>query len=106
MAAYNPFEDFNPAFTTYKRLPEIEDPLYGKMDISSQFDGISPDGTWIAKSNIPSETTTEKEEVFGKDIQDRMASTHAENPIEYSSSTMNQNLTKNKKQAMEFFQSK
>ena len=108
MATYNPFEDFNPAFTKYKYLeiPEIEDPLYGKMDISSQFDGISPDGTWIAKQNIPSETTTEKEEVFGKDIQDRMASTHAENPIEYSSSTMNQNLTKNKKQAMEFFQSK
>jgi len=35
MATYNPFEDFNPAFTTYKQLPEIEDPLYGKMNISS-----------------------------------------------------------------------
>ena len=70
MATYNPFEDFNPAFTRYEYLeiPEIEDPLYGKMKISSQFDGISPDGTWIAKQNIPSETKTEKEEVFGKDI--------------------------------------
>ena len=88
MATYNPFEDFNPAFTRYEYLeiPEIEDPLYGKMDISSQFDGISPDGTWIAKSNIPSETTTEKEEIFGKDIQDRMASTHAENPITFNNS--------------------
>jgi len=68
MATYNPFEDFNPAFTTYKQLPEIEDPLYGKISIPSGFDGISPDGTWIATPNIPSETTTEKEEVFGKDI--------------------------------------
>ena len=77
MATYNPFENFNPVFTKYEYL-KVEDPLYGEIDIPSEFDGISPDGTWIAKSNIPSETTTEKEEVFGKDIQDRMASTHAD----------------------------
>jgi len=67
MATYNPFENFNPVFTKYEYL-KVEDPLYGEIDIPSEFDGISPDGTWIAKSNIPSETTTEKEEVFGKDI--------------------------------------
>lgn len=83
MATYNPFEDFNPAFTRYEYLEspkETEDPLYGKISISSEFDRISPDGTWIAKSNIPNETTTEKE-VFGKNILDRMASTHAETQI-------------------------
>ena len=38
MATYNPFEDFNPAFTRYEYLeiPEIEDPLYGKMNINAR----------------------------------------------------------------------
>ena len=107
MEIYNPFEDLNPAFTTYKQLeiPEkekvtIKDPLYDSWDLPTGFSRVAEDGTYIAEPNTPE--TVE----FGKDIQDRMASTHAENPIEYSSSTMNQNLTKNKKQAMEFFQSK
>lgn len=107
MATYNPFEDLNPAFTRYEYLrePEVEkitvkDPLYDSFDLPTGFSRVAEDGTYIAEPNTPE--TIE----FDKDILNRMASTHAENPIEYSSSVMNQNLTKNKKQAMEFFQSK
>ena len=107
MATYNPFEDLNPAFTRYEylRAPEVEkitikDPLYDSFELPTGFSRVAEDGTYIAEPNTPE--TVE----FDKDILNRMASTHTENPIEYSSSVMNQNLTKNKKQAMEFFQSK
>lgn len=107
MATYNPFEDLNPAFTRYEYLrePEVEkitikDPLYDSFELPTGFSRVAEDGTYIAEPNTPE--TVE----FDKDILNRMASTHTENPIEYSSSVMNQNLTKNKKQAMEFFQSK
>lgn len=108
MAVYNPFEDLNQLYTYYKPLEEIperekvtvKDPLYDSWDLPTGFSRVTEDGTYIAEPNTPE--TVE----FDKDILNRMASTHAENPIEYSSSTMNQNLTKNKKQAMEFFQSK
>ena len=89
MATYNPFEDLNPAFTRYEylRTPEVEkitikDPLYDSLDLPTGFSRVAEDGTYIAKPNTPE--TIE----FDKDILNRMASTHAENPIEYSSPIM------------------
>ena len=39
MATYNPFEDFNPAFTRYEYLESpkvtVEDPLFGTFDFIS-----------------------------------------------------------------------
>ena len=97
MATYNPFEDFNPAFTRYEYLESpkvtIEDPLFGEFDLPDGF-RIGSNGSYIAPANTP-ETAK-----FDADILSRMAATHAE------SSSVKQDLSGNKKKAMEFFMSK
>jgi len=77
MATYNPFEDFNPAFTRYEYLESpkvtVEDPLFGNFDLPDGF-RIGSNGSYIAPANTP-ETAK-----FDADILSRMAATHAENP--------------------------
>ena len=79
MATYNPFEDFNPAFTRYEylkpekvTLSEEEDPLgiIGKLPDGFR---IGSNGSYIAPANTPEAAK------FDADILSRMAATHAEN---------------------------
>ena len=98
MATYNPFEDFNPAFTRYEYLESpkvtIEDPLFGKFDLPDGF-RIGSNGSYIAPANTPEAAK------FDADILSRMAATHAENPTEYHS--INLNIGERPKQAVQFF---
>lgn len=77
MATYNPFEDFNPAFTRYEYLESpkvtIEDPLFGNFDLPDGF-RVGSNGSYIAPANTPEAAK------FDADILSRMAATHAENP--------------------------
>lgn len=97
MATYNPFEDFNPAFTRYEYLESpkvtVEDPLFGDFDLPDGF-RIGSNGSYIAPANTPEAAK------FDADILNKMAATHAE------SSSVKQDLSGNKKKAMEFFMSK
>jgi len=79
MATYNPFEDFNPAFTRYEylELPEkeksitIDDPL-GILKMPEEY-RLGNNG-YVAPPNTP-ETVK-----FEEDIFERMAKSHSENP--------------------------
>ena len=101
MATYNPFEDFNPAFTRYEYLESpkvtIEDPLFGKFDLPDGF-RIGSNGSYIAPANTPEAAK------FDADILSKMAATHSDNSVQ--SSSVKQDLSGNKKKAMEFFMSK
>ena len=83
---YNPITDaftyYNPIEVSNNKSLKINDSLFGEQEFSDKFSGITGDGIPIANSNIPKE----EEEVFDKDIQDRMASTHAENPVTFNNS--------------------
>ena len=75
MATYNPFTDFNPAFTQYKYLePEvtkIEDPLLGINDLPEGY-RLSSTGNYIAPANTP------EAEAFDSSYLDENAQTHYE----------------------------
>lgn len=75
MATYNPFTDFNPAFTQYKYLePEvtkIEDPLFGINDLPEGY-RLSSTGNYIAPANTP------EAEAFDSSYLDENAQTHYE----------------------------
>lgn len=81
MATYNPFEDFNPAFTRYEylkpekvTLSEEEDPLgiIGKLPDGFR---IGSNGSYIAPANTPEAAK------FDTDILNKMAATHSETQI-------------------------
>lgn len=109
MAEYNPFKNFNPAFTQYHYLePEIsirkEDPLFGTINAPNEF-------TWTSTGNLAPKAAVEKVEIkdnFDTGFMSNLADTHAEPSQEISNKTYTtkQDLQGNKKRAMEFFQSK
>lgn len=103
MAIYNPFEDFNPAFTKYRYLePEVtkvEDPLFGLSNLPEGY-RLSSTGNYIAPANTP-----EAARAFDTSFIDKNAETHSE-PSQEITYTTKQDLQGNKKRAMEFFQSK
>jgi hypothetical protein len=84
MAIYNPFEDFNPAFTKYRYLePEVtkvEDPLFGLSNLPEGY-RLSSTGNYIAPANTP------ESKAFDTSFIDKNAETHSETPI--SSDTPN-----------------
>lgn len=100
MAEYNPFKDFNPAFTKYEYLePQTyNDPLFGELST----DGFSvlPNGNWVAPINQKQEET---QSYYDTSFLDEMAARHVEDNSNY---TIKQDLVGNKKRALEFFQSK
>ena len=51
MAEYNPFKDFNPAFTKYEYLESqtYNDPLFGEL--STNGFNVLPNGNWVAPTN-------------------------------------------------------
>lgn len=102
MAIYNPFEDFNPAFTKYRYLePEVikvEDPLFGLSNLPEGY-RLSSTGNYIAPAN------TLESKTFDTSFIDKNAETHSE-PSQEITYTTKQDLQGNKKRAMEFFQSK
>lgn len=102
MAIYNPFEDFNPAFTKYRYLePEVtkvEDPLFGLSNLPEGY-RLSSTGNYVAPANTPESKT------FDTSFIDKNAETHSE-PSQEITYTTKQDLQGNKKRAMEFFQSK
>ena len=104
MAAYNPFKDFNPAFTQYQYLetPKVtfESP-FGNIDFSEGF--TQRNGTYIAPPNTPEtqEYVTNNYDDLFKEMGDR----HSEISDD-SSKTVNKNVQGDKKKALEFFQSK
>ena len=102
MAIYNPFEDFNPAFTKYRYLePEVtkvEDPLFGLSNLPEGY-RLSSTGNYIAPANTP------ESKAFDTSFIDKNAETHSE-PSQEITYTTKQDLQGNKKRAMEFFQSK
>ena len=76
---YNPFQDFNPMFTTYKYYePEVttyDDPLFGKLNTPEGF-------TWSRSGNLVPRTEEKKEEkLFDSSYLDNMAATHFESTI-------------------------
>ena len=75
MAVYNPFEDFNPAFTKYRYLePEVtkvEDPLFGLSDLPEGY-RLSSTGNYIAPANTP------ESKAFDISFIDKNAETHSE----------------------------
>ena len=102
MAIYNPFEDFNPAFTKYRYLePEVtkvEDPLFGLSNLPEGY-RLSSTGNYVAPANTP------ESKAFDTSFIDKNAETHSE-PSQETIYTTKQDLQGNKKRAMEFFQSK
>ena len=102
MAIYNPFEDFNPAFTKYRYLePEVtkvEDPLFGLSNLPEGY-RLSSTGNYVAPANTP------ESKAFDTSFIDKNAETHSE-PSQEITYTTKQDLQRNKKRAMEFFQSK
>lgn len=102
MAIYNPFEDFNPAFTKYRYLePEVtkvEDPLFGLSNLPEGY-RLSSTGNYVAPANTP------ESKAFDTSFIDKNAETHSE-PSQETTYTTKQDLQGNKKKAMEFFQSK
>lgn len=104
MAAYNPFEDFNPAFTQYQYLktPKVtfESP-FGNIDFSEGF--TQRNGTYIAPPNTPE--TQEYVTNNYDDLFKEMGNRHSEISDD-SSKTVGKNVQGDKKKALEFFQSK
>lgn len=104
MAEYNPFKDFNPAFTQYQYLetPKVtfESP-FGNIDFSEGFS--QRNGTYIAPPNTPEtqEYVTNNYDDLFKEMGDR----HSEISND-SSKTVGKNVQGDKKKALEFFQSK
>lgn len=101
--AYNPFQDFNPMFTTYKYYePEVttyDDPLFGKLNTPEGF-------TWSRSGNLVPRTAQQQEEKpFDSSFMNDMAQTHSE-PSQDITYNTRQDLQGAKKKAMEFFQSK
>ena len=104
MAAYNPFKDFNPAFTQYQYLetPKVtfESP-FGNIDFSEGF--TQRNGTYIAPPNTPE--TQEYVTNNYDDLFEEMGNRHSEISDD-SSKTVGKNVRGDKKKALEFFQSK
>ena len=104
MAAYNPFKDFNPAFTQYQYLetPKVtfESP-FGNIDFSEGF--TQRNGTYIAPPNTPE--TQEYVTNNYDDLFKEMGNRHSE-INDNSSKTIGKNVQGDKKKALEFFQSK
>ena len=104
MAEYNPFKDFNPAFTQYQYLetPKVtfESP-FGNIDFSDGF--IQRNGTYIAPPNTPE--TQEYVTNNYDDLFKEMGNRHSEINDD-SSKTVGKNIKGDKKKALEFFQSK
>lgn len=105
MATYNPFKDFNPAFTQYQYLETpkvtIENPVFGNQEFSDGF--IERNGTYIAPPNTP-----ETQEYVANNYDDlfkEMGNRHSEISDD-SSKTVGKNVQGDKKKALEFFQSK
>ena len=101
--AYNPFQDFNPMFTTYKYYePEVttyNDPLFGKLNTPEGF-------TWNRSGNlVPRTAQYQEEKSFDSSFMNNMAQTHSE-PSQDITYNTRQDLQGAKKKAMEFFQSK
>lgn len=75
MAIYNPFEDFNPAFTKYRYLePEVtkvEDPLFGLSNLPEGY-RLSSTGNYVAPANTP------ESKAFDTSFIDKNAETHSE----------------------------
>ena len=108
MAAYNPFKDFNPAFTQYQYLetPKVtfESP-FGNIDFSEGF--TQRNGTYIAPPNTPE--TQEYVTNNYDDLFKEMGNRHSELTItdeDDSYKTIGKNVQGSKKRALEFFQSK
>ena len=57
MVEYNPFKDFNPAFTVYKPVErkevKIDFPLYDSPDVSDMFSYVSSSGKPVSSANTP-----------------------------------------------------
>ena len=104
MAEYNPFKDFNPAFTQYQYLetPKVtfESP-FGNIDFSEGF--TQRNGTYIAPPNTPE--TQEYVTNNYDDLFKEMGNRHSEISDD-SSKTVGKNVQGDKKKALEFFQSK
>ena len=104
MAEYNPFKDFNPAFTQYQYLetPKVtfESP-FGNIDFSEGF--TQRNGTYIAPPNTPEtqEYVTNNYDNLFKEMGNR----HSEISDD-SFKTVGQNVQGDKKKALAFFQSK
>ena len=104
--AYNPFEDFNPAFTRYEYLKpqevKIENPFGQIEDYSDWASRILPNGNIIGKPNTPE---TEK---FDMSILEKMAESHKEPEQEVVSTTSNKvgKPSENAKFALNFFKEK
>jgi len=73
MEEYNPFKNFNPAFTRYEYLEPItiDDSLYGTIKLPQDFN-LNSDGIWIAPANTP------ESKAFDTSFIDKNAETHSE----------------------------
>ena len=100
MAEYNPFKDFNPAFTQYQYLetPKVtfKSP-FGNIDFSDGF--TQRNGTYIAPPNTPE--TQEYVTNNYDDLFKEMGNRHSENSNSYNS--INTNIGDRPKQAVQFF---
>lgn len=98
MAEYNPFKDFNPAFTQYQYLKTpkvtIKNPVFGNQEFSDGF--IERNGTYIAPPNTPE--TQEYVTNNYDDLFKEMGNRHSE-----SSNSINTNIGDRPKQAVQFF---
>lgn len=78
MAEYNPFKDFNPAFTKYEYLepkPQTyNDPLFGELSVNGF--NILPNGNWVAPTN---QKQKETQSYYDTSFLDEMAARHSEN---------------------------
>lgn len=79
MAEYNPFKNFNPAFTRYEYLEPItvEDSLYGNIKLPQDYN-LNSDGIWIAPHNITTSNESTKEDYS---MMDSLGNTHYETII-------------------------
>ena len=75
MEEYNPFKDFNPAFTKYEYLePQTyNDPLFGEL--STNGFNVLPNGNWVAPTNQKYEET---QSYYDTSFLDEMAARHSE----------------------------
>ena len=95
MAEYNPFKDFNPAFTKYEYLePQTyNDPLFGEL--SANGFNILPNGNWVAPINQKQEET---QSYYDTSFLDEMAARHSE---QTSNNSSTYNNIKNSKKAVQ-----
>lgn len=103
MVTYNPFEDFNPAFTKYRYLePEVtkvEDPLFGLSNLPEGY-RLSSTGNYIAPANTP------ESKAFDTSFIDKNAETHSDEYVPNNNLFDNKSLSNKVGYARDFFRKK